>query len=271
MAYVFVSCAWDFARIGTATINWTDDAGAHSASFSSGRYAHPDLGVVTTFGPGSASLDVGVTDMWITALVAAMNAATTETVTGTRNADGGYTLSCTGATFSLTFSGDAGTRMRQLIGMTGNRSSALTYTSQCTPKYLIIPQHAARTNYTGVLQVSDVVRQWTTDSGAIGALAPTTVPHVARWEHHFESEARTFLRFADSDSTAAGHQYTWESLAEDAWMQGEICAIEDSASANDSLAFYLRSSPVGDSLRRVRPEMTKYVVRVDAHVMGKLI
>ncbi|HEX2675190.1 MAG TPA: hypothetical protein VHM19_01085, partial [Polyangiales bacterium] len=131
--------AWDVARIGTLQVKVTDSA-TFEVSITTGTYAHATL----------ASVDASYTD-FATALAAALNTGTA----GARvysvsynGASGFYTVSATGGNFSLSFttttSSDAGIRMRRLLGMSGNRSSAATYSSQVRPYYVLLPAIAGR-------------------------------------------------------------------------------------------------------------------------------
>lgn len=262
---MLVSTIWDFARIGTATIDWTDDSGAHSVSFSTGRYAHVDIASVTQFGSGGGTVSTS-SDVWIDALRAAMDAATAQTITASRDTTTGYyAIGCSGSTFSINFVGGAGTIMRRLLGMTGNRSGLTSYPSQCLPRYTIRTHVDGRTGYTGPRKQGDVVQQWRTDAGTLGSLGPSYVPRLARWEHHFETPGHVWAHLADADTVSGGQQYTWEHLSEDAYQRGEFVALEDTS---EPMVFQLLASPVGDGLRRMRPEMQQFAVVIDALAVG---
>lgn len=271
---LLLSCAWDHARIGTASLRFTTATSTYGPiSFTTGRHSHVSAASLTLMGTGGGTYDTGiVAGTFASQLQALMDAAAPETVTVSRSSTGQYTLACTGATFSLDFTTDgaAGTRMRQILGMTGNRSGSTSYTSQCFPKYLIAPLRQGRTAYTGVKAVTSGMRQWKTDNGAVGSLGPTYLPRMARWEHHFEPEARVWHRMADADTVVFGHQYTWEALSDDAYQIGELCFVEDTVTPTESFGFYLTSSPVGEELRPIRPEMRRFVVGIDAQVMGRM-
>lgn len=271
---LLLSCAWDHARIGTASLRFTTASGTYPISITDGRRSHVSAASLAMMGTGGLSYATGLTaGSFATQLQTLMDAAAPETITVTRSAATGlYTLTSTGATFALDFTTDgaAGTRMRQLLGMTGNRSGSTSYSSQCFPKYLMVPQRQGRTAYTGVKQVTSSMRQWTTDNGARGSLGSSYLARMARWEHHFEAEGRVWHRMADADTVAFGHQYTWEALSEDAYQVGEMCFVEDSVTPTESFGFYLTSSPVGEELRPIRPEMRRFVVSIDAQVMGTM-
>lgn len=268
---LLVSCAWDHARLGTATINWTDASGAHAVSVTTGRYSHPFAEDLWRVDVSGAQVVTNVLH-FAPVLQAAMDAATAQTVTVTRSTTtGAYTMSCTGGTFNITWTGAAGILMRQLLGFTGNKTGAGPWTSDCTPRYLIVPRVAGRTAYTGPRKVTDIVRRARTDAGDVVAVGPTYLPHVARWEHHFEAEEHVFLGRADADTVVGGHQYTWDSLDEDAYSRGELVMIEDSASPSDSFGFKMLSGATEENkARRVRGEMQKWVIPIEAGIIGTL-
>jgi len=271
---LYLSCAWDHARIGAAALRFTTASGTYAISITTGRRAHISASTLALMGTGGLTYTTGnEAGSFATQLQTLMDAAAPETVTVTRSASTAlYTLACTGATFSIDFSTDgaAGTRMRQILGMTANRTGALTYSSWCYHKYLLVPQRSGRTAYTGVKTVTSGMRTWKTDAGAMGSLSPTYLPRMSRWEHHFEAEGHVWHRMADADSLFAGHQYTWEALSEDAYQLAELCFVEDSVTPMESFGFYLSSSPVGEELRPIRPEMRRFVVPIETQVMGLL-
>jgi hypothetical protein len=273
---VVISTAWDHARIGAASVTVNDNDATFVVTISSGRRAHLAAGTVTV--PGSSGLTYATgleSTSFAAALAAALNAepSTSGVYAVTRSATTGlYTITCN-LDFELEFTPQAaaGTRMRQLLGFTGDQmgGGVTTRTSDCVPKYTLIPRNP-RTGYVGVPTEGDGVTQWTTSAGGRGGLGPTYLPRKARWEHHFEPQERVWHRKASADTVVGGQQYTWEALSDDAYLGSEVCFAEDSASSGDSLAFYLTSSPVADNLRRQQPEDPRYVVSVDAGVVGIL-
>lgn len=104
----------------TDTIDWTDDDGTWAATVAAKTYRTPQE--------------------LVDALSAAMNAATTETITVSyNNQTGRFTIASTGSTFSLLWS--SGTNTAQTIGtklgflVAANDTGALTYTSDSAQTY----------------------------------------------------------------------------------------------------------------------------------------
>lgn len=271
---LLISTTWDPAVIGSVSMRFTDDGGAAAVSFTTGKRAHVSAASLARYGTAGLTYATGITaGTFASQLQTAIDAVATNTITVTRSATtGAYTLTNTdGAVLSLDFTTDgaAGTRMRQILGMTADKTGALAYTSDCTPKYLLIPRNP-RSSYKGIVK-GQGVKQWMTSAGDTGSLAPTYVRRVTSWSHEYESDAAVFDHYADSDSTVGGQQYSWEALSDDAFQGSAICFVEDSGSSVESYGFQLTGDPVGEgSLRRVQREMSRWVVTVEASVLGLL-
>ena len=266
--------AWRQAREGTATIEWADASGSHSVSISTGTYAHSGGGetVYRRLVDGSeTTVDYGVLSFADT-LQAAMDAATAQTVTVDWAAGTYYTLTCTGGTFSITFPATAaGERMRKLLGMTGNRTSATTYSSQTRPRFYKETQIDARTSYDQPAAIDGQVSSARAGSGLVYHLGPTAFAREARWEHHFEPRARLFREVADADTVASGHPWTWEDLFEHA-LQG-LPIFHSSPDISDAgLSLYAIQVPPGfarSAFRRLKTDMdTHQIVRIEAQMLG---
>ena len=270
MMSLFVSNAWDFKRFGTATIDWTDDSGAHTFSITTGKYSHPAAVTLNLYDQAVTSYATGITE-FRAALQTGMDAATAQTITVARSA-GLYLITCTtGATFAITFTGPAGLLMRQLLGFTGNRSGALSYMSQAYPRFQMMPVHQFRTAYTGLRHMPGAAKTHMTDAGRRRGFKPTTMPMGARWEHHFETDARVHRHKADADTVIEGHQSTWQAFYEDAGAASDLCFIEETGAGRDQFGFQLVDANLDESkLRRVRPGFSKWIVGLDVTPIGSL-
>ena len=167
--------AWDFARVGTHQVKVTDSA-TFEVSITSGTYAHITL----------VSVDTSCTD-FAAALQSALNTGTAgaRTYAVSWSSTTGYTITATGGNFSLSFttttSADAGTRMRHLLGMSGNRSGAATYSSQVRPYYFVIPAIAGRSDVSDDYEPDGIVQEAIADDGTAYDIAVSTAEKRIDW------------------------------------------------------------------------------------------
>jgi hypothetical protein len=154
---------------GGLTVIVTDSSGAAGANrtftvaITSGTFAHIDL---------SSVMGTGEYLAFAAALEAALEAgsalgATPRTYTVTWSSTTGYTIAVnSGATLTLDLSGSTEqVRMRLVLGMAGDRTGALSYTSTRRPYYLIVPATQCRTAMSDEYEPPDVVSEEINDSG----------------------------------------------------------------------------------------------------------
>jgi hypothetical protein len=238
---------WDHRWLGTATIDFTDDSGPHTASITTGRYAHLDFTAVDPKDRRGVTINTGFDD-FATALQTAMDAATAQTVTVSWSATNGqYTIACTGAVFTLTFTGAPGATMRRIIGMHADRTGATSYVSSMRPWYFVRAAIDGRTAYDQATVKDDQIRASMSADGTLYTLAPTRLITAARWEHHFEAKARVHSRFADADTLNGGVSWTYEDFLNFAARYSVPCAIRDSV---ETLVFRTQVPFSRSSVRR---------------------
>ena len=174
---------WDFERIGSASVQFTDSGGSWTMTFSTGNYSHIDL---------SSAMGTGEYTDFITAIQAAITAAargvtyTTSFNTSTLS----YSFDTNSGTLAMTFSGTAGTIMRHILGFTGNvaaTSSAIT--SNARPYYVCRAIHDGQTNYSDEYESSEGIYEAEADDGSAYSIARSTVPVYADWEQYLEEKA----------------------------------------------------------------------------------
>lgn len=262
--------AWNQARYGSATIDWTDASGSHSVTISTGKFNHIAPTIYARDVNGVAqTIALGVDSTFAAALQTAMDAATAQTVTVAWAVATGYTLTCTGGTFTITFSGDAGTRMRRILGFTGNRSGSTSYVSQARERFRINALIDARTNYAQPAATDGQVSTARIASGLRYHIGPTVFAKEGSWEHHFEPKRKLFRAFADADTVSAGENWTWEDLFEHA-VQGLPVLYSAPDVSNGYVAIQLTPGFMRESFRRVRNDMdTHQIVRVNASIIGQ--
>lgn len=204
-ASILYSGAFDLAVYGASSIDWTDASGPHIVSLSTGVYAHAGSNILTGYGATP----------FMTALVAAMDAATAQTVTGGFDEGTGLaTLTCTGATFSISFAGAAGTRMKDLLGFYMATTGALTYTGSLHPVYVIKPRLQAVTAYKPPFRESGRSITKRTSDGTMYSLKPTAIVRMSSWRHDFEPKGMIDRAYFNAipDTATAKNNYTWEDL-----------------------------------------------------------
>ena len=207
-ASVLYCGAFDLDDYGSVTINWTDTGGPWSVTVSTGIFVHGSVG--TTLGE-TAYAD------FIAYLVAAMDAATPRTVTGSFSETTGLvTLACTGGTFTISFVGAAGTRMKYLLGFHGTITGAATYTGSHHPLYVLKPYLPCVTAYTAPFKESGRSITKRTIDGTMYTLKPATIMRLASWRHDFEPKAMVDRDYFDGVALAAAlNKYTWQDLWDD--------------------------------------------------------
>lgn len=175
---------WDFARaldgIGASVVLDDDGPSTEITPFTTGTYCHTSLDDMV-FGDGSY-------DDFASALQGALNTASTGagSYTVTFSASTGYTIAYDAGNFSLTFSTCAiptqGSRMRAILGMTGDRSGAATYSSQARPYFLILPAIAGRSDVSDDYEPDSLASEAIGDDGTGNVVGPTTAEKRIDWQ-----------------------------------------------------------------------------------------
>jgi len=135
-----------------------------------------------------------------------------------------YTISCI-SNFTLTFTGDAGTRMRQALGFIGNVTSTLSATSNTRPYYVIRPAIAGRSKFTDVYEPDEIVEEAVSDGGTSYAVAKQTTELWCDWTQSMESVDATLAR-------RAWHPWTWEHFVKHCRGTHPFAVINDGPSDN---------------------------------------
>jgi len=210
------SCAWDFAALNVGTISAANAAviaGTISGNmgFASGVYAHGNV-------LGSAD---GVSiNAFRTAMQTQIAGLTVTFSLSTLK----YTLSAAGA-FSVTWTGTAGTVMRDLLGFESNLSLFSSYTSTKRPKYLIVSRLAGQSEVHETYEPGGRIAYAESDNGQAYSTHPVELPTYRDWTQPFETQAGptdgewnangavggTAVRTADVGS-ATKVTWTWEAM-----------------------------------------------------------
>lgn len=214
---------FDVARIGALDVMVTDSGGVPtSMRYVAGTYAHVDLSGVMG---ASAYLE------WATKFEDDLNAQATldGTYTVTWAAATGYTISATGGgNVTLDFSGVTtpaeGTRMRQLLGMSGDRSGAASYSSQVTPYYYLALSRSAPAGYSRPFKPSGQTKRGVSVNGNAYSVRPTTRERRVKMQLRFQSLATVF-----ADEASASVPWTYEDLLDHAGAWEPVLLDYDAA------------------------------------------
>jgi hypothetical protein len=175
--------AFDLDTIGAATVDVTDDGGSFTASVSTGTWCHTDIGTVEA---GVASFAAALQNALNTASSSGAHTVTFSEATG-------YTLAYSGSTLELDFgttTAAEGVRMRQILGMSGDRTGATSYGSQVRPFYFAIPAVGGRSNVTDEYEPTGVASEAVADDGSAYVISRDTAETWFDWEQRAEDEGQ---------------------------------------------------------------------------------
>lgn len=198
----YLLAGFDFARLGTHTLAFSDDGGAASFSLTTGTHALRDLSSVTGLGTYTS----------IAAKIAAeMNAASAGAGTYTATWSSTtyrFTIAYSAGNFSLTLSGsDAALRMGRLLGFSTNQSGAASYVSTRTPYYVLALAKAGPADYSRDFEVPGQVRRQVSGNGRAFSIGPRTFERRTKLALKFNTLSSTF-----ADEATAAAPWTYEHL-----------------------------------------------------------
>ena len=266
---VHVQQEWDFAEYGSVDITWTDDSGGHSiTAISTGKYRHLTTAADSLTHPDGGVAIANTANAYFAAyLQTQMDAATTETITvAYSNTTNRYTITCTGAVFTVTWGAGAESRLKQLLGYSGNISSSPAVAT-LAPYYTIEPGKNAITGWTEPEAVPDAVTSRVTSSADLITVGPARIPYQARVEFAFESDAQTIEQYET--------RFCWQRFWNDAGRNARMCYLMDvdppAGATAISWAFRLKQPTFDRSThRRERPELrNRWRVSLDMLLRGR--
>lgn len=201
-----IYAGWDFAELGgTATV--TDSGGAFSVSFTSGKYSHLD---------NTSVLGSGQYSGFATALQTELNA---------ESGVGGYTVTyfnaneppiygISGPSHSWGFTGDTGTHLRRILGLSAALSADTDQESDVVPYYLIETTGGCLSRDSRAYEPRGVVSGGHTLGGRSFGVAASDPIQFRDFEVMFEPLAKVFADEAPDGTTAGDAPWTYEHLVQ---------------------------------------------------------
>lgn len=164
---------FDIAMIGTLAYKLTDaEVSGSERTFTTGSYCHTTFAAALETSLETGHVTTGYTVTW--------NGAT------------GYTIAysstpCTIA-FSTVTTAAQGTRLRQTLGMSGDRSGGTTYSSQVRPYYLIVPAIQGRSQVSDEHEPEGLMFEAVSDDGVAYQISKDTSEILYDWIQVAETE-----------------------------------------------------------------------------------
>jgi hypothetical protein len=201
----YLLTGYDIARIGALAAIVDDDGPAAEFRMTAGQYAHRDLSSITAISTYTA---------FGTALASALNTASTGAGTYSVSwsaTTGKFTITYSGGAFTLTFStvttAAEGTRMRQLLGFSGDTGGNPSAVSDVIPYYYLALTKAGPARYGLPFEVAGQTRRQVSVDGNAFSVRPRTREKRVKFDLMFQSFATVF-----EDEASASVPWTYEAL-----------------------------------------------------------
>lgn len=195
--------SFDLAALGGVAVVVDDDGSAGEAEIASGTHAHTSIATVEDV-EGNAVARYSAYTAFAVVLAAALNTASTGvgTYTVTWNGTTGYTVAYSAGNFSLSFStvttAAQGVLLRQILGFSGDKSGAASYSSDARPFFVIIPTVEGRTQMTDEMEPDDLASEAVADDGTAYQVSRDSLEVWSDWRQTAETNT------APSTFSAAG-------------------------------------------------------------------
>lgn len=139
-------------------------------------------------------------DPFAAAVEAALNAVGAGFTVSFSSTTNAYTITHSGGSFSLNFSGHAdGPALGNALGMpNGFYAAAASHVSDATPYYVIEPAHDARSGFTNTYEPEGIVQEAVADGGTAYGIAMETTELHCDWVQRLESKSATISHVATS-------------------------------------------------------------------------
>jgi len=252
---------WDFARYETAPAFTIDDDGAaHLITFSTGTYCHIDLQSV---------LGTGAYDDFATALQTAINAvvdgSNTYAVTFVTSPTPGYLIEADTVNFSLAFSGDAGTNMRRILGLSGNQSGASEYSSDVTAYYYLALARDGYSDFSRPFETAGQTKRVVSSNASAYSVGPQTYEERLKLKMRFNALASVF-----EDQAVTAAPWTYEALRKHVRCHQPVVFRTTTPAANLVCKFVTGEFDEGSRKSVFRDYHAKWDLEVEAQYLGSV-
>lgn len=181
-----------------------------------------------------------------------------------------YTISHATTPFPIAFTGESGTNMRRALGFAGDRTSALSHTSDVTPYYLIEQAVSARSEYQGPREPDDLGNESVDDGGSAFGVFRESSEILDHWTQQCETKAATFTHAA-----TATVPWTWQAFFRHCRMTHPFTVYDGVSDANDGPHVYrLRAEGAAMTADIVEPMEddvdTYWLIAIRARDLGVL-
>ena len=200
-----IYAGWDFALIGTFTLEFSDAGGTHTATFNAssdpGTFAHVDLSPV---------LGTDVYADFASALETEMTTQSGGGRTYTVTFDASTLLYTISASVSFVITNTTNTLAKNLLGFTGlPTSSAASHVGTIRPYYVISASMGGRNSYSGDYEPDGHASDAVADDGTAYQIAYSTFPTLMDFRVVMESREATYSAFALS-GVPWTYQHLWQ-------------------------------------------------------------
>ncbi len=225
MAYIAYSFGFDISTIGTMQVVIGGAVGSGTASVT-GKKCHRNLSSIT---------EVSDYTSFSTAVIAALNAAVPATWGCSLNLTTWvYTITCNTA-FTLTWTGDAGTRLRLALGYVSTpTASGLSAVGTIRPYYLMVGEIVGRSGNPKPYEPAEIASESVSDGGPAYSVSIDTDELWSDWYQPCEPKEAVFTRHAP-----AAIPWTWQAAWKHARAEQPF-ALDDTA-AGDALVYRMRA------------------------------
>lgn len=203
-----IDAGWDFDKVGSFSLQFTDSGGSDTITISTGQYCHTDI---------TSVMGNGVYSDFATKLQADLNASGTLA--------GAYTVTYTGGTTAAFASGSEGYRIQcdenfttadpsgtlagQILGLTGAVGSTQDKWCDVRPYYTVVASGGAKSAVTDDYEPDNVADGGWSLGGSHYTVSAQTAITFHDFDLQYEAKAATFKRDAVA-SVPWTYQHLWE-------------------------------------------------------------
>jgi hypothetical protein len=183
-----------------------------------------------------------------------------------------YTISADGGNIALAFAvhGTAGLAMRNLLGFSGDSSSAASHSSNARPYYLVLPYLSDKSKVSGDYEQGSLIRGAIAGDGQHYSVGPATLPTLSDWTQEFEYAAGaaiatvgTAVFTADATSTVP---WSWQHFYQHCRAREPFLVVDD----NESTVHFLRPDAAHFQPARRQTDWNMFDMPLKTYLRGRL-